>query len=83
MEYGLHWKSKTNLNIISIQVKSMIFIVEDLSRVLVPSIASHIISQHEYYPLIGIPNRLTVLQNQKVKNTYAHKKREFLKETEI
>lgn len=34
------------LNIISIQVKPVVFIVEDLCRVLVTSIASHIISQH-------------------------------------
>lgn len=42
----------THLDIISIQVEPVVFIVEDLGRVLVPSIASHVISQHENYPLI-------------------------------
>lgn len=37
----------TNLNIFSIQVKPMVFIIKDLSRVFVPCIASHIISQHQ------------------------------------
>lgn len=41
-----------HLNIISIQVKHVILIVKDLSRVLISGITSHVISQHKYNPLI-------------------------------
>ena len=46
-------KRKFYLNIVSVQVKSMVLIVENLGWILISSITSHVISQHKYNPLIG------------------------------
>lgn len=56
---------KAHLNIISIQVKSVVFIIKNLGRILVPSITGHVICQHKYYPLIRYSKSLNRPVNQK------------------
>lgn len=45
----------------------MVLVVKNLSRVLVSSITGHVISQHEYYPLIRYSKALNRPVNQKKK----------------
>jgi hypothetical protein len=45
--------SVINLNVITIEIECMIFIVEDLSRVHIPGVAGDVISKHENDVIVG------------------------------
>lgn len=44
--------AEAHLNIVTVKIKLVVLVIENLGRIIVPRITGHIVRQHKYDPLV-------------------------------